>query len=112
MVLAAVLLGMAVNWMIGSEAEGPAMILMGALCIFFDVSYRMRTPTGHWIIPWGGGHVMFIPVWILGVCWFIVGAVKLKTNPAPIGMFGGLFIGILIVVALGLTIVQIILRAT
>src|SRR5439155_8676807 len=39
-ILVAILLGMGLCWLIGSQAEDPTMILMGSLCILFDSSYR------------------------------------------------------------------------
>ena len=108
MLVVAVVIGAGVREIAGATAEGPEMILMGALAILFDVTYRVRQPEGHWISPFGGGNIMFIPVWLLGASWFVVGIVYSCTRPVPLGLLGLGMIALLVVAALGLAVFQLI----
>ncbi len=108
MVIVSVALACGVSLLIGSQADGPIMILVGSVCIFFDVSYRIRQPSGHWLSPFGGGHIIFLPVWLIGSISMVAGIVKLFTRPEPIGLLGIAIVTLLVVAALGLTALQLI----
>lgn len=62
------------RWM-GTTAEGPLMIVAGPLCAVMDAAYRYRRPEGRWFSPGVGGAMFLIPLWILGILWFVLGIV-------------------------------------
>lgn len=88
--------------------HGPETIMFASMCIFFYVTYRTRQSDGHWISPFGGGNIFFIPVWGIGCVWVVVGIVQSFTRDIPVNALGLGLIGLLITVALGLTMVQLI----
>jgi hypothetical protein len=45
----------------------------GPIITYLDMRYRRKVGQRHWFHPHRGGHLMFIPVWILGVIWIILG---------------------------------------
>jgi hypothetical protein len=49
------------------------MIIAGPLAVACDVIYRWKHPNGHWGYPSGGGSLFFLPVWLFGIVWFILG---------------------------------------
>ena len=51
------------------------MIIAGPLCIAIDVIYRLRQPERRWFHPDKGGSLFFIPLWLLGIFWFVLGIV-------------------------------------
>jgi hypothetical protein len=57
----------------GTSAEGPLMIIAGPLCAAMDLAYRFKRHAGRWFHPSYGGALFFIPVWILGVIWLVLG---------------------------------------
>ena len=57
----------------GTAAEGPSMIIAGPLCAVMDLIYRVRRPGRRWLHPSFGGSLFFIPVWILGIFWSVLG---------------------------------------
>jgi uncharacterized membrane protein len=58
------------------SGEGPLMIIAGPLCMALDLGYRFfRRPDHSWFNPSFGGALFFIPVWILGIIWLVLGAV-------------------------------------
>lgn len=59
----------------GTSAEGPLMIVAGPLCIVLDLIYRFKRADRRWFSPVVGGALFFIPVWILGIIWLVLGIV-------------------------------------
>ena len=57
----------------GTAAEGPSMIIAGPLCAVMELIYRVRRPGRRWLHPSFGGSLFFIPVWILGIFWSVLG---------------------------------------
>ena len=55
--------------------EGPLMIVAAPILIVADVWYRMTRGGASWFGPRGGGHLFFIPIWMLGVLWAGLGVV-------------------------------------
>lgn len=74
-IIAAIAFGIAfgVGHLAGTTAEGPLMIIAGPLCAALDLAYRYRRPERHWFHPNLGGALFFIPVWILGIVWLVLG---------------------------------------
>src|SRR4051812_28944183 len=75
--MAAIAFGIAfgVGRLAGISAEGPLMIIAGPLCAAMDLVYRFRHPDRRWFHPNWGGALFFIPVWILGIVWLVLGIV-------------------------------------
>ena len=59
----------------GTSAEGPLMIIAGPLCTAMDLVYRFKRANRRWFSPSVGGALFFIPVWILGIVWLVLGIV-------------------------------------
>lgn len=64
-----------VGALIGTNAEGPLMIIAGPLLAALDIGYRLATRDGHLYIPDKGGSLFFLPAWSLGALWFVLGIV-------------------------------------
>jgi hypothetical protein len=111
MLIVAVAIGFGVRIVTGTLADGvgdgPEMILMGSSCVFFDVTYRLRQPNGHWISPSGGGNIFFIPIWGIGAVWMVVGVIYCFTRPLLGDWLAFGLIGVLVAGALCLTGLQI-----
>ena len=60
---------------VGTSAEGPLMMIARPLVAILDFAYRFKSANGHWFIPHRGGSLFFLPVWVFGVLWFILGIV-------------------------------------
>ncbi len=58
---------------LGTDAEGPLMMILGPILIAMDVTDRLRSKGGHLYIPSRGGSLFFLPVWAFGVLWFVLG---------------------------------------
>jgi hypothetical protein len=76
MLMVAIALGIAsgIGQLFGTSAEGPSMIIAGLLCAAIDLIYRVRRSGRRWLHPNFGGALFFIPVWILGIVWLVLGA--------------------------------------
>ncbi len=59
----------------GVSAEGPMMIIAGPLCLAMDLGYRFIRGEREWLSSEDGGALFFIPIWIFGVLWFVLGIV-------------------------------------
>jgi hypothetical protein len=64
-----------VGAIVGSSAEGPLMMIAGPSIALLDLAYRFKLENGHWFIPHRGGSLFFLPVWLLGALWFVLGIV-------------------------------------
>lgn len=62
-----------IGCLIGTTEEGPLMIIAGPIAIALDLLVRLKGEDGHWIAPGGGGALLFIPMWIIGIIWLILG---------------------------------------
>jgi hypothetical protein len=72
MVAVALAIASGIGQLAGTSAEGPPMIIAGLSCAAMDLVYRRRS--GHrWLHPSFGGSVCFIPVWMLGAAWLVLG---------------------------------------
>jgi hypothetical protein len=60
--------------------------VLGSLTVLLDGGYRATSfrEQGGWrfLSPSTGGHLFFIPVWVLGVIWILVGCYALATDRA------------------------------
>ena len=73
--MVAIALGIAsgIGPLAGTSAEGPPMILAGLLGAAMDLVYRARRSGRRWLHPSFGGALCFIPVWVLGIVWLVLG---------------------------------------
>jgi hypothetical protein len=74
--MVAIALGIAsgIGQLAGTSAEGPSMVIAGLSCAAMDLAYRVRRSRRRWLHPNFGGALCFIPVWILGIVWLVLGA--------------------------------------
>ena len=73
--MVAIALGIAsgIGQLAGTSAEGPPMIIAGLSCAAMDLAYRARRSGHRWLHPSFGGALFFIPVWMLGIVWLVLG---------------------------------------
>jgi hypothetical protein len=64
-----------IGHLIGTSDEGHLMIIAGPLCVALDASYRFWRPERRWFHPDTGGSFFFIPIWLLGIVWLVLGIV-------------------------------------
>lgn len=57
----------------GTSAEGPLMMIAGPICIALDLAYRFQYSARRWFHPDAGGALFYIPVWLLGILWLVLG---------------------------------------
>jgi hypothetical protein len=60
---------------VGTDAEGPLMVIAGPLLAGMDIAYRLNTRDGHIYIPHKGGSLFFLPAWAFGGLWFVLGII-------------------------------------
>lgn len=65
--IAGIGVGYLVTFIFGQKAAVPAVISEGLVLMALDVLYRMKTGEGSLFHPRRGGHISFIPVWIIGL---------------------------------------------
>jgi|WetSurMetagenome_2_1015567.scaffolds.fasta_scaffold471294_2 hypothetical protein len=93
MAVASFLVAYAAGAGVGWTSEDHLMAMAGPLMAVCDLLYRMRkaaapaaatsvTPYGvrTWFAPRAGGHILFIPVWALGLFWAGLGACRLMAR--------------------------------
>jgi hypothetical protein len=61
----------------GVESEGGTMLVLGPIVAATDLIFRFSHRDGHWFWPKRGGQLFFLPVWMFGVLWTVLGAVYL-----------------------------------
>jgi len=57
---------------LGLSSEGLIMLIGGPLSTCMDLAYR-KFVGKNWFRPAAGGSLFFIPVWILGIVWSLLG---------------------------------------
>ena len=57
---------------LGLSTEGLTMLIGGPLAASLDLAYR-KFIGKHWLRPGAGGSLFFVPVWLLGVVWSLLG---------------------------------------
>ena len=77
------------GWVTG-EWHGDSEVsffVLGALVLAIDLGYRARQQAepGGWRLfrSDAGGHVFFIPIWLIGLGWIIMGGVDVATGRGP-----------------------------
>ena len=66
----------AIGSVIGTNANGLLMIIAGPLLVAMDVTYRLKMEDGHILVPHRGGSLFFLPAWVFGALWFVLGIVN------------------------------------
>ena len=69
--------GAGVGYLFGAKTEAPTMLVGGLLALVLDLIYRMDKGEGCLLHPRRGGHVCFIPAWVLGLGLLMTGALYL-----------------------------------
>jgi len=77
-IAASFLPAMAICYLLGDDRKGTELVIGGILALAFDLGYRLKTPTGHWFLPDGGGKVIYLPVWMWSIFWIIFGIWELS----------------------------------
>lgn len=62
--------------LVGTTEEGPLMIIGASIIISADLLVRLKGQDGHWLRPSGGGALLFIPLWIVGIIWLVLGVLE------------------------------------
>jgi hypothetical protein len=64
----------AVAWCIGDFRDEILLVVFGPIAIAADLSYRLKSPSGHWLYPNSGGKFAYLPLWFWGIFWLCYGA--------------------------------------
>ena len=70
-------IAMSVRAVAGIQTEGASMLILGPVVLATDLAYRLLRKDGHWFSSSRGGSLFFLPVWMFGVLWTVLGAVYL-----------------------------------
>lgn len=83
-IILAISIGVAfgVTSLLGITAEGPWMIIAGLIASVLDAAYRIYKGGNALFHPKRGGQLCFIPVWLFGVVWTILGVVYIIRGQA------------------------------
>ena len=105
MALAAIFFGMGLGCITGTKGDA-IFVVIGSLTVLFDVTYRVQQPSGHWMSPSGGGNIMFVPVWVIGVFWLATAIYLMWTLPSTIEPLAAAIAGLVGVASLALVVWQ------
>src|SRR5262249_48729877 len=94
----------AVSHLLGVSGNAPFMLVSGPIAFVCDVAYRRKHPTGHWLHPTGGGSFLFVPIWVFGTLWIMIGLVYAARGQEEPGVVGPIAIGLMVLVILGIAI--------
>ena len=76
---------LAVRAVTGIEAEGGGMIVAGVVVAALDARMRANWEEGkRWVNPSAGGSVVYIPFWVVGVCWIGFGTYYLVSGESSV----------------------------
>jgi hypothetical protein len=67
MVFGGVGVGLVIACLLGCATAPPAFLIGEPLAIGADLVYRARVGGRHWFHPHCGGHIGFLPVWVVGI---------------------------------------------
>ncbi|MBY0523891.1 MAG: hypothetical protein K2R98_10865 [Gemmataceae bacterium] len=69
--------GFAATHLLNLPDETPAFYFAaGSVALIADGLVRSQSDSGHWLSPTGGGHFLFIPVWVFGLLWLLIGGAR------------------------------------
>jgi len=66
--------GFGVTHIAGLEGEGPLMLIAGPIAALLDLVWRKRHDD-NWFRANGGGSLFWLPVWLFGLLWLVLGVV-------------------------------------
>lgn len=68
--------------LLGDPIKEPrsALLLGGAALVVVDLRYRLKSITGHWLIPHRGGKILWLPAWVMGFVWIGLGFWRLMLS--------------------------------
>ncbi len=78
-------LSTAASFVFGIHSEGGLMMILGPAVLVSDLSYRLFHKNGHWFWPSRGGNLFFLPAWMFGMLWLVLGGVYLYRGDAGNG---------------------------
>jgi hypothetical protein len=62
-----------IGQLLGISKEGLLMIIASPPLIAADIIYRAKSANKRWFHPDDGGMVLFLPIWMWGIWWLILG---------------------------------------
>lgn len=66
--------GVILNLLLFGSINSDRMLFFGGpFIILADMLYRIRVGEGKWFSPNSGGHIFYIPMWIVGILWVVLG---------------------------------------
>lgn len=98
--------GLMVVDILDASGEAPFMMTAGPIALACDVAYRWKDPTGHWLRPGGGGHLLFIPIWVFGLWWSVLGIAYAITGQEKSDLVGVIVASAIAVGILGVAILK------
>ena len=85
--VAALGIAYAIGGLVTGEWHGDnavSFFVLGTLALAMDLGYRARrvhdSSAWRFVRPTAGGHILFIPIWVFGAIWIIMGGVDLATG--------------------------------
>jgi hypothetical protein len=67
----------AILWALGlNVGEGVVPVIAGPLMVIWDLVYRRQRATEYsnwWYYPHLGGHIVFAPIWVIGLLCLVLG---------------------------------------
>lgn len=70
-------IGAGAAFLLGAKTDAPTMVVGGLVALVLDLIYRMGVGEQSLLHPRRGGHVFFIPAWVIGLGLFMTGALGL-----------------------------------
>ncbi len=67
----------AIEPLLGHPGDAVLTMLGGALCTALDLGYRLVRKFALFS-PRGGGWLLYLPLWLLGLFWLLLGALRTK----------------------------------
>jgi hypothetical protein len=95
-----------VAYLLGASGETPFLLIAGPIALACDVAYRWKHPRGHWLHPNKGGSFCFVPVWVFGALWLVLGIARTLTGQDRAGMLDAVIVGLAVLILLGVAIAR------
>jgi hypothetical protein len=68
----------------GIQQEAPGIFVGGIILVAIDLGYRLKKSDSDYGTPAAGGSLFFMPAWVLGAFWIILGVVRMYENGSPV----------------------------
>lgn len=59
--------------LIGDLSPRKPLVIGGLLSTAIDLTYRLSSPTRHWLRLSRGGRFFCFPIWLMGIFWLVMG---------------------------------------